>query len=63
MENLGGEILATHSFISSRKERSLARLAYQEAEENGWLGLGMEVRLMCKELNIPEINKYRMNKI
>ena len=45
------------------EEGSLARLVYQEAEENGWLGLGMEVRLICKELNMPDINKYRMKKI
>ena len=44
------------------EEGSLAKMIYQEAEDNGWPGLGKEVRQICRELNIPDINLYRIQK-
>ena len=48
--------------IQCLEEGSLAKMIYQEAEDNGWPGLGKEVRQICRELNIPDINLYRIQK-
>ena len=48
--------------IQSLDEGSLARIIYQEAEEKGWPGLGRDVRDICQEIQIPDLNKYRMAK-
>ena len=44
------------------EEGSLAKITYQTAEDNGWPGLGREVREICKEIEIPDINIYSMRK-
>ena len=49
--------------IQSLEDGSLAKVIYQEAEEKGWPGLGSEVREICQELNIQDLNKHIMEKI
>ena len=48
--------------IQNLEDGSLAKIIYQEAESNGWPGLGNEVRQICRELDIPDINSYRIQK-
>ena len=36
---------------------------YEETEINGWPGLGQEVRDICQEIGIPDINKNYVSKI
>ena len=48
--------------IQNLEEGSLAKYIYQEAEDKGWPGLGKEVREICQELKIPDLNKYRLAK-
>ena len=49
--------------IQSLEDGSLAKVIYQEAEEKGWPGLGSEVREICQELNIEDLNKHIIEKI
>ena len=48
--------------IKDLEDGSLAKMIYQEAEDNGWPGLGREVRLICKDIKIPDLNIHRMMK-
>ena len=48
--------------IQNLEEGSLANVVYQEAEDHGWPGLGREVRQICKEIKIPDLNKHNMLK-
>ena len=48
--------------IQCLEEGSLAKMIYQEAEDNGWPGLGKEVRQICREINIPDIDSYKIQK-
>ena len=48
--------------IQNLEDGSLAKIIDQEAESNGWPGLGNEVRQICRELDIPDINSYRIQK-
>ena len=48
--------------VQNLEEGSLAKLIYEEAEENNWPGLGRETRQICQELQIPDINKNKMLK-
>ena len=48
--------------IQNLEEGSLAKMISQEAADNGWPCLGEEVRQICQELQIPDINKYRIHK-
>ena len=43
--------------IQSLEDGSFAKVIYQEAEEKGWHGLGSEVKEICQELNIEDLNK------
>ena len=40
----------------------MAKNIYVEAEANSWPGLGIEVREICKELKIEDLNKYGLTK-
>ena len=42
--------------IKGLEDGSLAKLLYQEAESRGWPGLGKEVRQICQDIGIPDIN-------
>ena len=35
---------------------------YKQAEENNWPGLGMEVKYICEQIQIEDINKYDVPK-
>jgi hypothetical protein len=48
--------------IKCLEDRALAKGIYQVAEDNGWPGLGQEVRHICTEIGIPDINHYQMRK-
>ena len=48
--------------IKSLEDKSLAKSMYQQAEDNGWPGLGREVKEICKEINIPDINQNIVRK-
>ena len=48
--------------IQNLEEGSLAKMISQEAADNGWPCLGQEVRQICQELKIPDINTYRIHK-
>ena len=48
--------------IQSLEDGSLAKVIYQEAEKKGWPGLGSEVREICQELNIEDLNKHNIEK-
>ena len=48
--------------IKQLDEKSLARQIYNEAEEYNWPGLGKEVREICEEIQLPDINKYNIEK-
>ena len=43
-------------------ENALAKQVYQQAEANNWPGLGSEVREICKQIQIQDINKYNISK-
>ena len=49
--------------IKALPVRSLAKVAYQEAESRGWPGLGQEVRQICANIGLPDINKYHVRKL
>ena len=40
----------------------MAKNIYVEAEANSWPGLGSEVREICKELKIEDLDKYSLTK-
>ena len=42
--------------IKTLPDGSLAKITYMEAESRGWPGLGREVRQICQEIGIPDIN-------
>ena len=48
--------------IQCLEEEALARQIYRQAEENGWPGLGQEVREICQEIQIQDINKFNIDK-
>ena len=48
--------------IKCLEEEALARQIYQQAEDNNWPGLGQEVREICQQIQIPDINKYTIEK-
>ena len=48
--------------IQGLEDGSLAKAVYQEAELRKWPGLGREVREICKEIGIPDINTHIMKK-
>ena len=48
--------------IKSLEKGSLAKIIYQEAEDNGWSGLGKEVWQICKIMEISDINIYNVTK-
>ena len=48
--------------IKRLEEDALAKQVYKQAEENGWPGLGEEVRNICEHIQIPDINKYEIQK-
>ena len=48
--------------IQNLEERSLALKVYEEAEKQGWPGLGKDVRNICKEIKLPDINLHRISK-
>ena len=56
------EKIMTIHHIRSLDMSSLARRIWEEQEQNFWPGLAMEVRDICVDLNIPDINKYEMTK-
>ena len=43
-------------------KEALARQIYEQAEEHDWPGLGRDVRAICEEIQIPDINKYSIDK-
>ena len=42
--------------IKQLDETALSRQIYEEAEQHKWPGLGKEVREICEEIQIPDIN-------
>ena len=48
--------------IQNLEDGSLAKILNQEADDNGWPGLSREVRQICEEIDIPDINGYKMRK-
>ena len=48
--------------IQYLEEGSLAKIIYEEAEKRGWPGLGKEVADICREIQIPNINKLKVSK-
>ena len=50
------------SRVHSLEEGSLAKSIYEVAEENGWPGLGRDVRQICEQIQIPDLNKYNQRK-
>ena len=43
-------------------DEALAKQIYFEAETNNWPGLGREVRQICKQIHIQDLNKYNVRK-
>ena len=43
-------------------EVALAKQIHMQAQENGWPGLGKEVRAICQQIQILDINKYKIMK-
>ena len=48
--------------IQRLETEALARRIYEQAEEHYWPGLGRDVRSICEEIQIPDINKYTIEK-
>ena len=48
--------------IQGLEDGSLAKLIYQEAESRDWPGLGKEVRQICQDIGIPDINIHIVRK-
>ena len=48
--------------IQALEDGSLAKITYLEAESRGWPGLGREVRQICLDIGIPDLNKYQVRK-
>ena len=48
--------------IKALPDGSLAKITYMEAESRGWPGLGREVRQICQEIGIPDINCHLVRK-
>ena len=48
--------------IQRLETEALARRIYEQAEEHDWPGLGRDVRAICEEILIPDINKYNIDK-
>ena len=48
--------------IQRLDEEALARQVYQQAEEKNGPGLGQEVREICEQIHLPDINKYNVDK-
>ena len=48
--------------IQNLEEGSLALKVYEEAEKQGWPGLGRDVRNICNEIKIPNINLHKICK-
>ena len=46
--------------IKRLEEDGFAKQVYKQAEENGWPGLGKEVKHICEQIQIPDINKYNV---
>ena len=46
--------------IKCLEEDGFAKQVYKQAEENGWPGLGKEVKHICEQIQIPDINKYNV---
>ena len=44
------------------EDNALAKQVYEAAEEHNWPGLGQEVRDICEEIGIEDINKYEVGK-
>ena len=48
--------------IKRLDNKALAKQVYLQAEANGWPGLGSEVREICQEIQIQDLNKYEIEK-
>ena len=48
--------------IKRLDDKALAKQVYQQAEANGWPGLGSEVHEICQEIQIQDLNKYVIEK-
>ena len=48
--------------IKHLEDSSLAKQIYREAEENNLPGLGQEVRAICEEIQIEDINKHEVGR-
>ena len=46
--------------IQELEDTALARRVSQEAYEKGWPGLQQEVEDICKDIGIPNINKFNI---
>ena len=61
MENMGGK---TSPIIENKNHEMgvLCRQVYEEGRTNGWPGLWLEVRDICEEIGIPDLNDYPASK-
>ena len=48
--------------VQNLDEGSLALKIYQEAEKQGWPGLGKDVKDICTEIKIPNLNLHKVHK-
>ena len=48
--------------ILELEDTALAKIITKEADENGWPGLAQEVRKICHDINIPDINSTIVTK-
>ena len=49
--------------IKTHEKDVLCRQVYEEGKANGWPGLWVEVRDICKELGIPDMNEVAVSKV
>ena len=49
--------------IKTHEKDVLCKQVYEEGKANGWPGLWVEVRDICKELGIPDMNEVAVSKV
>ena len=48
--------------VKNLEEGSLAKKMYEQAEDQGWPGLGRDVQEICNPINIPNMNTNIISK-
>ena len=57
-----GREMFSHTMIQNLEDGSLAKVINQTADDKGWPGLSKEVRQICAEIGIPDINFHKIRK-